>query len=119
MRWIGRDVVDGCQEMENPRTVGTSDTASPTASPSDARAVHTAPFSPSFFPTVPDIVPNVTSATTSKTRTQDDEDYECISRPSSDSFAFALSRASGVSTSTPVMITTTLAFLDEDRTRVP
>jgi hypothetical protein len=117
-RRIGRDVVDGHREMENPRTAGTSGTASATASLSDAGAINTAPFSPNVFSAVPDIVPYVPLVTTWTIRTQEDEEYQCISRSSSDSLAFALSQASGVSTSTPVMIKTTLAFLDEDRTYV-
>jgi hypothetical protein len=90
-RRIGRDVVDGYQEMENPRTAGTSDTARSTASPSDAATINMPPLSPSVFRAVPDIVLYVPLATTSTIRTQEDEEYECISRPSSDSLTFALS----------------------------
>jgi hypothetical protein len=96
---IGRDEVDEYQEMTSTSYDRHAWYCELDGEPQLWQHYHHGAIQPSVFPTVLDMEPYVPSATTATIRIQEDEEYQCICRPSFDLLASASSWASEVLTS--------------------
>jgi hypothetical protein len=109
---IGRDEVDEYQEMTSTSYDRHAWYCDLDGEPQLWQHYYHGAVQSGVFPMVLDMEPYVPSATTATIRIQEDEEYQCICRPSFDLFASASSWASEVLTSMTTKTTSTASSIN-------